>query len=222
MTDGQLEIIFRKSDVKWRENSRGWEMMLSYSFETGITSGYLKGTKNADIETLVKHHVQSCARSAGHPLFLPVLQLYRELPLDNDTRQRDFRHEVRKLEEELLNRYYDPAAPVEEDRELILENIVSRLHHYQCEVLWKRPQTWRNVVKRMMKANKRFQDELLKKHQQNPPMQRVHQTISSRLDFLEAKLDGLDGYTQITLDRMNMLRGLVSSKGPPGCISALL
>ena len=57
MTDGQLEIIFRKSDVKWRENSRGWEMMLSYSFETGITSGYLKGTKNADIETLVKHHV---------------------------------------------------------------------------------------------------------------------------------------------------------------------
>lgn len=191
-------------------------MMLSYSFGTGITSGYLKGTENANIQTLVKRHMQSCARSAGQPLFLPVLHLCRELSLENDTKQRNYRHVVRKLEEDLLNRYHDPTAPAVEDRELVLENIVSRLHHYQCEVLWKRPQTWRNVVSRMMKANERFQRDLPEKQQGDPSMQRVNQSISSRLDFLEVKLVGLDGYTQVTLDRMNMLRGLVSSEETPG------
>ena len=45
-------------------------MILSYSFETRITSGYLKGTPSAGITLLVDNALRKCAGSAGHPLLL--------------------------------------------------------------------------------------------------------------------------------------------------------
>ena len=210
-------------------------MMLSYSFETRITSGYLKGTPNANIESLVKHDLQKCAKSAGHPLLLPVLHLCRQLSLENDTTQRNFRHEVRKLEELLVNRYRGSAAAgaaedlgrdsatageVEDrEREVVLEMTVSKLYKYQCEVLWKRPQAWQKIVDRMMKGNDMFLQNLREQQQEDASMCREHQNMSSRLRFLEAKLAGLESYTQVTVDRIDMLRGLVSHRrGSPAVI----
>ncbi|EMR67371.1 hypothetical protein UCREL1_5631 [Eutypa lata UCREL1] len=206
--DKHMHIIFRKSDVKWGANSRGWEMTLSYSFKTGITSGYVKGTKSADIENLV-YQVQQCASSVGHPLLLPVLILCRELSLDNDEAQRNSRQKVRELEEMLLNRYRDsPGTRNVHDKELALENIISQLHDHQCKVLWKRPQTWQKVVSRMMRANRAFWDGLAAVQQQDLVIEKVHQTMLSRLNFLDVKLAGLESHAQVTLERMNLLREL--------------
>ncbi|KAI1248066.1 hypothetical protein MGN70_010315 [Eutypa lata] len=206
-----MHIIFRKSDVKWGANSRGWEMTLSYSFKTGITSGYVKGTKSADIENLV-YQVQQCASSVGHPLLLPVLILCRELSLDNDEAQRNSRQKVRELEEMLLNRYRDsPGTRNVHDKELALENIISQLHDHQCKVLWKRPQTWQKVVSRMMRANRAFWDGLAAVQQQDLVIEKVHQTMLSRLNFLDVKLAGLESHAQVTLERMNLLRELMNN-----------
>ena len=186
-------------------------MMLSYSFETRITSGYLKGTPSANIISLVEHDLRECARSAVHPLLLPILYLCRQLSLDNDMTQRNCRDEVRKLEERLLNRYRDPAAVgAAENHEVILEATVSKLYDNQCQVLWKRPQTWQCVVSRIKEGNLEFRDSLSEQQRQDPSMQMMDQTIKNRLDFLEARLINLAGYTQVTLERMDMLRGLVS------------
>ena len=232
-------------------------MMLSYSFETRITSGYLKGTPSANIESLVDDDLRRCLGSAGHPLLLPTLQLCRQLSLDNDETQRRFRHEVRKLEEILVSRYRDPEkagtvkgrnsamagvakdrdpATVEaalgqdstttkavEDREreseLAFEETINKLHNFQCQVLWKRPKAWQNVVSRMADGNKKFRGILDEQKQGDAPIHKVCESISNRLYFLQAKLEGLENYTQVTVDRMDMLRGLVSyMKGCPAAI----
>lgn len=188
-------------------------MTLSYSFKTRIISGYVKGTEQANIGDLI-YRVQQCANWAGHPLLLPVLVLCREFSLDNDRKQRDSRQKVRKLEEVLLNRYRDsPGTTNVHDKELALENIISQLHDHQCEVLWKRPQTWQTVVGRVMRANKTFWDGLIAEQQQDVVIEKVHQAMSSRLNFLEVKLAGLEGHVQVTLERMNLLRELVSPRG---------
>lgn len=187
-------------------------MMLSYSFKTRITSGYVKGTKSADVETLISQ-VQRCASWAGHPLLIPVLILYRELSSDNEKKQRDSRQKVRELEEMLLNRYRDsPVIGNIQDKELALESIISQLHDHQCKVLWKRPQTWQKVVSRMLVANESFWNDLEVEQQTDLTMKGVHRAMSSRLNFLEVKLAGLESYAQVTLERMNLLRELVSSK----------
>ncbi|RSM13710.1 hypothetical protein CEP52_001777 [Fusarium oligoseptatum] len=48
--DPHLQIIHRKSDVLKKGKTRGWEMLLSYSFKTGITTGFIKGTPSSEVE----------------------------------------------------------------------------------------------------------------------------------------------------------------------------
>ncbi len=190
-------------------------MMLSYSFATRITTGYVKGTDKANFKTLIPQ-IKRCADSVGHPLLLPVLILRRELSLDHDKSQRDSRQKVRELEEMLLNRYRSsaPTTVKAQDGTLVLENIISRLHDYQCKVLWKRPQAWQRVVARVIKANNAFWNALPVDQRLGLRMRDVHRTMSNRLDFLGAKLEGLDNYIQVTLERMNLLRELVSLAHP--------
>ncbi|CAI4217887.1 unnamed protein product [Parascedosporium putredinis] len=64
------EFIFRKSDVRKKGRTRGWETMLSYNFQTGITTGYVKGTPNTDITTAISH-LKACSGQAGHPSSCP-------------------------------------------------------------------------------------------------------------------------------------------------------
>ncbi|RYO84304.1 hypothetical protein DL763_007512 [Monosporascus cannonballus] len=175
-----------------------------------ILSGYVKGTENADVKTLIPQ-VQHYASSVAHPLLLPVLILCRELSQDHDKKQRDARQNVRKLEETLLNRYrVAPAAGYGQNKDLILDSIIPELRRLRCEVLWKRPQTWHNVAGRMLKATNEFWDSL-EEHLKDAVLQKIHQTILSRLDFVSVKLEGLEGYTQVTLERMDLLRELMNS-----------
>ncbi|RYP28047.1 hypothetical protein DL767_007378 [Monosporascus sp. MG133] len=173
-------------------------------------SGYVKGAENADVKTLISQ-VQHYASSAAHPLLLPVLILYRELSLDNDKAQREARQNVRELEEALLNRYcVAPAAGYAPREDLILDTIIPELHKLRCKVLWKRPQIWQNVAGRILKATDTFWDSL-EQQREDPVMQEMHQTILSRLNFMSVKLEGLESYTQVTLERMDLLRELMNS-----------
>ncbi|RYP57983.1 hypothetical protein DL769_009170 [Monosporascus sp. CRB-8-3] len=201
--------LHRKLEVKG--NTQGWEMMLSYSFQARIMSGYVKGAEKADVKTLISQVHQHYASSVAHPLLLPVLILCRELSLDNDKAQREARQSVRKLEETLLNRYrVVPAAGYTQDEDLVLNTIIPKLHDLRCQVLWKRPQTWQNVAGRILKATNAFWDTL-EEQRKDPVMQKIHLTILSRLDFMSAKLEGLESYTQVTLERMDLLRELINS-----------
>ena len=72
------EMMFRKSDVRKKGKTRGWEMMLSYSFKAGITTGYVKGTPSSDIAISLQA-LQECCREVGHPLVLPMIILANDM-----------------------------------------------------------------------------------------------------------------------------------------------
>ncbi|KAI5925134.1 hypothetical protein F4810DRAFT_89997 [Camillea tinctor] len=212
-----LQMIFRKSDVRWRGHPRGWEMMLSYSFRTRITSGYVKGTESAGIGDLLRQ-LSACARPAAHPLALPILVLSLSFSPQNDRAQREARDRLRQIEHGLSRRYTVDAAVGYEDldpREIKVDVASQRLTECQCEVLQKRPQAWRNVVVRVGKAMERFEGvefqlDLLKKGKSGA-LEALHSELESRLDFLMVKLEGLENYTHVSLERLNMQREVMHS-----------
>lgn len=92
-----LQVIMRKSDVRKKGKTRGWELMLSHCLATGVTTGYVKGTDSSDMTESVQH-LKACARHASHPFLLPLIILSHDLSPKTDQKQRDAREWLRKLE----------------------------------------------------------------------------------------------------------------------------
>lgn len=220
LTSG-IELIFRKSDVKWGTQSRGFEMMLSHNFRTRVTSGYLRGNKSDEksdeIEDVLKL-LEGCSSAASHPLLLPTLFLTIQLSTENDNGQREIRASLRRLEMALVQRYMKPVMlghiAKETDEELLkkgpqLDTINGELAKLHCTAMWKRPQAWQNVVRRMVEASEQFwktaEDDI-----KTPELSKLHREICSTLQLLTVKLEGLESYTYVSLERLNLQRQVVS------------
>ncbi|KAG8158335.1 hypothetical protein KVR01_012096 [Diaporthe batatas] len=216
-----LEFIFRKSDVEWKGTSRGWEMVLSYSFGTGITSGYVRGKGEKvtekgkeqlkDHKTLKKvlDDLFLCGRPVSHPLLLPILTLCQELSSSNDKKQRDLRAELRKLDHALIGRYtVAPAAHYASPADQELDTLSHKIADCQTEVLQKRSQAWQNVVDHVKEATNHFWDHL-PAEKKSPELTKLHKTLLERLNFLTVKLQGIENYAHVTLERLGILREVV-------------
>jgi hypothetical protein len=214
--------MFRKSDVEWKGTSRGWEMMLSYSFGTGMTSGYVKG-KGEKVKEQGKEQVKenkslkkvlddlvSCGRPVSHPLLLPILTLCNELSSENDTKQREQRAELRKLDNALIARYTMApaahyAAPVDQE----LDKLSHTIAVCQTEVLQKRSQAWQNVVDNVKDAMIHFWDHVPDEKKNSDELTKLHNALLDRLNFLTVKLQGIENYAHVTLERLSILREVV-------------
>ncbi len=201
--------MFRKSDVSWNGLTRGWEVALSYSFATRITSGFAKGTKSAQLGDILEN-LTACAVPAAHPLLLPVLILNNEISAPNDKKQRESREKVRRLEKTMSSRYATKPAPgYETEADLELDQINRKLTDCHCEVLWKRPQAWRSAVSRLQEAAECYWSNL-PQDQKVPELEKLHNTLLCRLKFIDIKLDGLDNFAHVSLERLNLQREVVS------------
>jgi hypothetical protein len=67
-------MTFRRGGVRKYGKARGFEKMLSYSFQRRETMGFLKGTLSSDIPACIRD-LPACAAQVGHPLLLPTLLL---------------------------------------------------------------------------------------------------------------------------------------------------
>jgi len=217
----EIEIIFRKSDVKWPTESRGFEMMLTHDFGTRTTSGYLKGTNREEVEDILRQ-LDSCSRGGAlHPLLLPTLFLTTHLSADNDENQRSIRGRLRGLEEALVQRYAKPAmaglqASKQTDEQLLrrgpqLDTINGELADLHCTAMWKRPQAWQKVVGRAAEAAGLFWEATGAAGGEagTPQLERLHGDICRALRLLEVKLEGLESYTHVSLERLNLQRQVV-------------
>ncbi|KAM7184264.1 putative Mg2+ transporter-like zinc transport protein [Rhypophila sp. PSN 637] len=210
------ELVFRKSDVQWKGTSRGWEMALSYSTATRITSGYIRGTLSAGIHEVIEL-VCECARPACHPLLLPLLMLRREMSPQMEIDQRDIRDQLRSMETAVSKRYthVGRAAPGYVETAVGLDSVNRTLADYQCKAMGKKPQAWITAIRRMEEAMDKYwaltgpsesEPEAAVKHTMLPDIQMQHKTISRRLGFMIVRLEGLESYTQVTLERLNIQR----------------
>lgn len=154
--------------------------------------------------------LQACGRPVSHPLLLPILVLCHELSSDNDNKQREQRRRLRKLEKALTRRYnMTPAAHYGPETDPELDGVSTELAKCQCDVLQKRPQAWQNVIHTARDALKKFWTEV-PDAKKTAEFIDLHHTLGSRLDFLSVKLEGLDSYSYVTLERLSIHREVVS------------
>ncbi|KAI1268391.1 hypothetical protein F5Y18DRAFT_375189 [Xylariaceae sp. FL1019] len=200
--DRHLQMIFRKSDVRKRGYTRGWEIMLSYSFNTGITCGYVKGTPTAEMMKSIEHCI-ACRKEVGHPLLLPIIILANDLSEKGDIEQRTARDWLRKLENAITMR--NEIDEKEEYANVDVDLINRDLVECHSRVLWKRPQAYQEIVKEMKFAMEKFKDKVLEE-KNTKAMKALHDSMLSRLDFFRVKLTGQEHYIHTTLERLHIQR----------------
>ncbi|KAK4043170.1 hypothetical protein C8A01DRAFT_13221 [Parachaetomium inaequale] len=208
--DPHLQIIFRKSDVRKKGFTRGWELTLSHSFRTNITTGYAKGTPSSDMVASIKH-LRACAAQALHPLLLPVIILSHDLSMKNDQKQRNARQWLRDLETAVSMR----SEVLEEENKYIrgamidLDQINMDLVECHSQVLWKRPQAYQEIIKGISQAMERFWEKAKDDEAyggRGGEVDKLHRSMLARLDFYQAKLKGIENYAHITLERLTIQR----------------
>ncbi|KAI0168315.1 hypothetical protein BJ166DRAFT_253987 [Pestalotiopsis sp. NC0098] len=202
-SDPHLQIIFRKSDVRKKGKTRGWEIMLSHSFTTAITTGFVKGTPSSDIVTSIEHLV-SCAAQVAHPMLLPVIILSHDLSWKTDQKQRDARDWLRRLEHAVTMR--DEIEEGESYRDLDLEVLNRDLVECHSQVLWKRPQAYKSIIDEMKLAMDGFWSSSAPEKVHRGETAALHNSMKSRLDFYRIKLLGVENYAHTTLERLNIQR----------------
>lgn len=155
-SDRHLQIIMRKSDVRKKGRTRGWELMLSHRLRTGVTTGYVKGTDSSDMEESIGH-LRACAAQVAHPLLLPMIVLSHDLSPKNDQKQRDARDWLRRLEHavSMRNEIVEDEGYVRE-HVMDLDQINRDLVECHSQVLWKRPQAYQEIIREMEKGMARF------------------------------------------------------------------
>ncbi|KAK8132129.1 hypothetical protein PG999_000302 [Apiospora kogelbergensis] len=194
-------MVFRKSDVQWAGNPRGWQMILSYSFRTRVTSGFFKGTENAKLGEILTQ-----LKGCGSP----------DLGAGNDEKQKDIRRGIRDLDMVLTGNYRNVTAAAGHITlgDLTLEKISQKIAGYQSEVNWKRPQAWKSALVKIQDAARWVWDNMDDKNALPPALGRLHQSLLDRLLFYSVKLDGLENYAHVSLARLDNLRhvtnGLIS------------
>lgn len=219
------EIIHRKSDVRKKGKTRGWEMMLSYSFKSRITKGYLKGTPSSDIIKALEH-LKASLSQVGHPLLLPTIILSYDLSPDNDKKQRDAREWLRRLENAVsLRNEVDEDEQYFQNGLLEIDGLSRDLVECHSHVMWKRPQAFAALTKEMEKGMDLFRAKF-DEQTENPllsddrtaeawkkekkMLEKLHRSMLARMDFFLCKLKGLENYIVTTLERLKVQREAVS------------
>ncbi|KAF3769867.1 hypothetical protein M406DRAFT_248876 [Cryphonectria parasitica EP155] len=203
---GHLQIIMRKSDVRKKGKTRGWELMLSHDLATGLTSGYVKGTDSSDMSESIAH-LRACARQAAHPFLLPMIILSHDLSPKTDQKQRDARDWLRRLEHavSMRNEIVEDEGYVGSDAVMDLDQINRDLVECHSQVLWKRPQAYQEIIREMEKGMARFMEKL-PAYRNSKSVNRCHKSMLSRLEFFRNKLVGIENYAHTTLERLAIQR----------------
>ncbi len=216
-----LQIIFRKSDVRKKGLTRGWEIMLSHEFKSAVTTGYVKGTESSQMDKILDQHMRICAPHVAHPILLPAVILGHDLDSTMDDKQRKARHWLRRLEHAITDRNEIDAS--ERYSNFDLDEMNRELVECHSQVLWKRPQAYMETIDEIERAMVRFRDarehllrdgQLFEHHATasiEMTIDKVHRSMTNRFDFLRQKLKGVRHYAHTTVSRLDIQRGAVCS-----------
>ncbi|KAE8448143.1 hypothetical protein EG329_009747 [Mollisiaceae sp. DMI_Dod_QoI] len=200
-----LQIVYRKSDVRKKAKTRGWELMLSHDVKNGITTGFAKGTPSSDIIECIKH-LKACAFQVGHPMLLPIIIFSHDVSYKTDIKHRDARDWVRRLEHAISMR-----SEIEEKEGYVKEGVVDLdainrdLVECHSQVLWKRPKAYLVMLANIEKTMNMFYEKL-PETRKDEQMRRLHASMLARLDFYRVKLQGIESYAYTTLQRLDIQR----------------
>ncbi|KAG9236685.1 hypothetical protein BJ875DRAFT_371599 [Amylocarpus encephaloides] len=206
--DPHLQIIMRKSDVRKKGKTRGWELTLSHSINSAVTAGFCKGTPSSDIVECIAH-LKACVLQIGHPLLLPTIIFSHDVSFKNDIKQREARDWLRYIEHAVSMRteiqdkeqhYVDKNGVVD------LDAVNIDLVECHSQVLWKRPKAYLEILGGLEASMRKFWKKLPKGRKDVKKMRQLHNSMLARLDFYRVKLQGIDSYAYTTLQRLDIQR----------------
>ncbi|PQE26113.1 Mg2+ transporter -like Zinc transport protein [Rutstroemia sp. NJR-2017a BBW] len=205
----QLEIIYRKSDVKKIDNPRNWELVLSHSLTTGITNGFFKGTPRSDVNRCITC-LQQRIGEIDHPMFLPALIFSLDIDAKEDRRHRDNRERVRELEKTVTEASHIYADPDITKRDHVnLAKINSTLVDCHKEVLWKRPEGYMTIISKMEKTLAQCRDVWPEERRQR--LETTDLIMERRLELLMSKLQGISTHREVTISRLKLIGSVLQN-----------
>lgn len=198
--------------MRKKDYTRGWEVLLSHEIKTCITTGFCKGTPSSYLGECLKD-LQGCVLEIGHPLLLPFLILSREASFKTEMRQLDARDWLRRIENavSIRSQIRDKVAYIK-DGAVDLDSINRDLVECHAQVLWKNSVSNLQVIEEFKKIMDVFYKKL-SNHQRGGNVQKIHASIASKLEFYKNRMQGIENYSNTTLQRLEIQRSLVS---PPG------
>lgn len=206
-----IDIIYRKSDVRKKGFTRGWEVILSHNFRTGITTGFCKGTPSSDIVDCIKD-LKACVLEIGHPLLLPLIIYSYDSSSKTDIKQREARDWLRRIERALSMRPADNSIEHEWYGKLDVSTLgmISRdLAECHAQVLWKRPTAFLGIYNSIIEALEIF-NSMLTDERNTIQMKALQASMLSRLKFCKIKWQGMEIYADTTLHRLEIQQNRVS------------
>lgn len=180
---------------------RGWELMLSHDFRTGITTGFCKGTSSSNIvESMAL--LRGCGPDICHPLLFPLILFSLDASYKPDIKQRDARDQLRRLEHAISMR------PEVEDREGYVKDEVVDLVECHSQVLWQRPIAYLRIAGSLQEAMDTFYNGL-PEERKNQGITKTHASMLSRLEFYGKKWEGVETYASTTIERLEIQKSAV-------------
>ncbi|KAF7551381.1 hypothetical protein G7Z17_g5063 [Cylindrodendrum hubeiense] len=214
--DPHLHIIHGKSHYRNNGNkTRGWQMLLSYSFKTNITSGYVKGTPTSDLGNALAL-LKGCVTQIAHPMLFPLIFYSYDVSPRNEARQHDARNRTRRLENAMeMTSSLEKTGLGFHHGGLDVDSLSRDLVECHGSVLWKPPQAYQDIAIELENAMESFWNSWTSMQQaeltsteitERKIVEKLHKSMMSRIHFYKVKLRGLENYAQITLERLTVQR----------------
>lgn len=212
----RIQILFRKSDVRKKGKTRGWELMLCHDIKANATTAFCKGTPSSDILTSVRH-LKACVQQIGHPMLLPTIIFSHDMSEKTDIKQREAREWIRKLEHAVSMRTEIEEKDSYLDKEGLVDFDLINRHLVEChsQVLWKRPKAYMQILDGFKNAMDLFKETSLAVDREvdshprprwNRSLRQLHGSMLSRHAFYRSKLQGIESYAHTTLQRLDIQR----------------
>lgn len=205
----KAELVQRKSDMRKKESTAGFEFMLCHDFGTNITSAFCKGTPSSVVVESIAL-LKRCGQDAQHPLLFPMIILSNDGSSKTDVKQRDARNWVRRFEHAIAMRFDNEEKEAYVKDGLVDLDAVNRdMVECHAQGLTKRPIAFLRLIDTFTETLDLISDHLCLQRN-TPDMQRIQDDMRSRLDFYKKKWQGTDTYSSKTLERIEIQKSSVS------------
>ncbi|KAK4203465.1 hypothetical protein QBC40DRAFT_194280 [Triangularia verruculosa] len=203
-----LHMVFRKSDVRKKGHTRGWELILSHNLKTSMTTGFAKGTGSSNLSDTIQH-LKACTAELGHAMLLPLVQLHHTSSAAADLKQRDARDWLRLIEHAIsIDRVDDPEGHQTSDGNLDLDIMRHDLMECQAQTLWNRPALYLVVIDSMEEAAQLFM-KMLPDERKCATVEKFQGTVISRLMLHRKRWNGIEVYSNTTRQRIEIQRSVL-------------
>ncbi|KAK1465681.1 hypothetical protein CMEL01_11673 [Colletotrichum melonis] len=176
--DPHLQMVFGKHDSRKKTGTRGWELILSYSFKRRETTGFVKWTPTADIVECLSN-LRDCVLDICHPLLIPSIIMSDLVATSDEVKQREARTSIRQLEKAISVNDDTTGFYYSKDGTIDLRTVASDLTEHHRRILHRPPKLYSQVIDALEAATDCFWAHI-DPTDKTKALDRLHATLKDR------------------------------------------